>query len=110
MSQQPMRPKAEWAIDSEAMRARGIIVLVKSNQLVKMMKLMNEALFNLGLDEVDQTSSKEKYANKPREIKKRKSKNYLQNKTYKTQLYTIKKPNYSKEYRYYIELTKILAV
>ena len=30
-----MRPKVEWAIDSEAMRARGIIVLVKSNQLVK---------------------------------------------------------------------------
>ena len=28
-------PKATWAIDSEAMRARGIIVLVKSNQLVK---------------------------------------------------------------------------
>ena len=28
-----MRPKAEWAIDSEPMRARGIIVLVK-NQLV----------------------------------------------------------------------------
>ena len=27
----PMRLKAEWAIDSEAMRARGIIVLVKSN-------------------------------------------------------------------------------
>ena len=26
---------AEWAIDSEAMRARGIIVLVKSNKLVK---------------------------------------------------------------------------
>ena len=26
-----MRPKAEWAIDSEAMRARG----VESNQLVK---------------------------------------------------------------------------
>jgi len=26
-----MRPKAEWAIDSEAIRARGIIVLVKSN-------------------------------------------------------------------------------
>ena len=24
-------PKAEWAIDSEAMRERGIIVLVKSN-------------------------------------------------------------------------------
>ena len=30
-----MRPKAEWVIDSEAMRARGIIVLVKSNYLVK---------------------------------------------------------------------------
>ena len=30
-----MRPKAEWAIDSEAKRARGIIVLVKSNYLVK---------------------------------------------------------------------------
>ena len=30
-----MRPKAEWAIYSEAMRARGIIVLVKSNLLVK---------------------------------------------------------------------------
>ena len=29
------RPKAEWAIDSEVMRARGIIVLVKSNLLVK---------------------------------------------------------------------------
>ena len=31
-----MRPKAEWAIDSEAMRARGIIVfvLVKSTDLV----------------------------------------------------------------------------
>jgi len=26
-----MRQRAEWAIDSEAMRARGIIVLVKSN-------------------------------------------------------------------------------
>ena len=26
---------AEWAFDSEAMRARGIIVLVKSNYLVK---------------------------------------------------------------------------
>jgi len=26
-----MRLKAEWAVDSEAMRARGIIVLVKSN-------------------------------------------------------------------------------
>ena len=31
----PYRPSASWAIDSEAMRARGIIVLVKSNQLVK---------------------------------------------------------------------------
>ena len=30
-----MRPKAEWAINSEAMTARGIIVLVKSKQLVK---------------------------------------------------------------------------
>ena len=26
-----MWPKVEWAIDSEAVRARGIIVLVKSN-------------------------------------------------------------------------------
>ena len=26
---------AEWAIDSEAMRTRGVIVLVKSNKLVK---------------------------------------------------------------------------
>ena len=26
-----MRPKAEWVIDSEAMRARGITVLVKAN-------------------------------------------------------------------------------
>ena len=31
VNMKPMRPKAEWAIDSEAMRARGIIVLVKSN-------------------------------------------------------------------------------
>ena len=30
-----MGSEAEWAIDSEAMRARGISVLVKSNQLVK---------------------------------------------------------------------------
>ena len=30
-----MRAKAKWASDSEAMRARGIIVLVKSNYLVK---------------------------------------------------------------------------
>ena len=29
-----MRPKADWAIDSEVMRARGITVLVKSKQLV----------------------------------------------------------------------------
>ena len=27
--------EAEWAIESEAMRARGIIILVKSNKLVK---------------------------------------------------------------------------
>ena len=33
-----MRLKAEWAIDSEVMRARGIIVLVKSNLLVKNIK------------------------------------------------------------------------
>ena len=30
-----MRPKAEWAIDLEAIRAQGIIVLVKSNKFVK---------------------------------------------------------------------------
>ena len=36
-----MRPKAEWAIDSEAMRARGIIVLVKSNYLVKKVSRLN---------------------------------------------------------------------
>ena len=30
-----MRLEAKWAIDSEAMRARGLIVSVKSNQLVK---------------------------------------------------------------------------
>ena len=30
-----MSPKAEWAIDSEAMRVRGIIVFVKSNYLLK---------------------------------------------------------------------------
>ena len=35
LSQWPMRPKDKWAIDSEAMRARGIIALVKSNKLVK---------------------------------------------------------------------------
>ena len=73
---------------------------------------MNEALFNLGIDEVDQTSSKEKYSNKPREIKNGNPKTIyrIRLKNYKTQLYTIKKPNYSKEYRYYIELTKTLAV
>ena len=31
----PLDPCLKWAIDSEAMRARGIIVLIKSNQLVK---------------------------------------------------------------------------
>ena len=36
-----MRPKAEWAIDSEAMRARGIIVLAKSNWLVKKKSRLN---------------------------------------------------------------------
>ena len=36
-----MRPKAEWVIDSEAMRARGIIVLVKFNQLVKKISRLN---------------------------------------------------------------------
>ena len=36
-----MRPKAEWAIDSEAVRARGIIVLVKSNWLVKKISRQN---------------------------------------------------------------------
>ena len=30
-----MKPKAELAVDSEAMRAKGITVLVKSNKLVK---------------------------------------------------------------------------
>ena len=28
-----MRPKAEWAIDSEAEKTRGIIFLVKSNEI-----------------------------------------------------------------------------
>ena len=36
-----MGPKAEWAIDSEPMRARGIIVLVKSNKLVKNIEKKN---------------------------------------------------------------------
>ena len=31
----------EWAIDSEAMRARGIIVSVKSNQLVEKISRLN---------------------------------------------------------------------
>ena len=30
-----MRPNAEWALDAEAMRVRGIIVSIKSNELVK---------------------------------------------------------------------------
>ena len=33
-----LEAKAEWAIDSEAMRARGKIVLVKSNYLVKIIE------------------------------------------------------------------------
>ena len=41
MNQQPMRPKAEWAIDSKAMRARGIIVLIKSNELVTKISILN---------------------------------------------------------------------
>ena len=36
-----MRPKVEWAIDLEAMRAKGIIVLVRSNQLVKKISRLN---------------------------------------------------------------------
>ena len=36
-----MRPKAEWTIYSEAMRARGIIVSVKSNKLVKKISRLN---------------------------------------------------------------------
>ena len=36
-----MRPKAEWAIDPEAMRARGMIVLVKFNWLVKKISRIN---------------------------------------------------------------------
>ena len=48
LSQQPMRPKVEWAIDSEAMRARAIIVLIKSNQLVK--NIQNKKNSQLKLD------------------------------------------------------------
>ena len=40
------------------------------------------ALLNLGIDEVDQTSSLKKFANKPREMR-RKSKYFLQNNTQK---------------------------
>ena len=36
-----MRPQAEWAIDSEAIRARGIIVLVKFNWLGKKISRLN---------------------------------------------------------------------
>jgi len=36
-----MWPKAEGAIDSEVMRARGMIVLVKSNKLVKKISRLN---------------------------------------------------------------------
>ena len=43
------RHEAEWAIDSEAMRARGIIVLVKSNWLVKKISRQN-VLRELKLD------------------------------------------------------------
>ena len=43
LSQWSMRPKAEWAIDSEAMRVRGIIVSVKSNSLVK--NIENKKIF-----------------------------------------------------------------
>ena len=35
MASESIAHEAGWAIDSEAMRARGLIVLVKSNQLVK---------------------------------------------------------------------------
>ena len=31
MGSEPIAHEVEWAIDSEAMKARGIIVLVKSN-------------------------------------------------------------------------------
>ena len=35
------RPKTEWAIDLEVMRARGKIVLVKSKSLVKKKSILN---------------------------------------------------------------------
>ena len=40
-----MRPKAEWSIDSEAIRVRGIIVLVKSDWFVK--KIIETKLLSL---------------------------------------------------------------
>ena len=49
LSQQHTRPKGEWAIDSEAMRARGIIVLVKSNKLVKNIETKHLSLVKLDL-------------------------------------------------------------
>ena len=68
---------------------------------------MNEALFNLGFDEVGQASSK-KYTNKPREKKAKKTKQTnkiiekereiqkliysINSKNYLTQLFTIKSP------------------
>ena len=36
-----MRPKAEWVIDSEAMRAKGIILLEKFNKSVKKISRLN---------------------------------------------------------------------
>ena len=41
-----MRPKAELAIDSEAMRARGIVFSVKSNQLVKNIEINETTLLS----------------------------------------------------------------
>ena len=41
-----MRPKAEWAIDSEAMRARGIIVFSKI-QLVGQKNIETKHLFQV---------------------------------------------------------------
>mgnify|MGYP006964529508 CR=1 FL=1 len=35
MGSESTRPRTEWGIESESMRARGIVVLVKSNQSVK---------------------------------------------------------------------------
>ena len=40
-----MRPKAEWAIDSEAMRARGIIVKYCKIQLVDKKKISRQNIF-----------------------------------------------------------------